>query len=312
MVHALCLQKPDVLRAVLGCLPFRDLQMVLAYVVRQHAEALARVEEGGSNASGSGSVDGDEEDSECDEDDDECDDECDDDDEECEEDDEECEDDEDEEEEEFAGLSLFQVVVHDEGTFHQLIADCWNADDSDDAPAALPQGTQAAAQRGSPGGDGGQAGAGAASGKRGAVGGQAAAGSWLNLSSPQDRLNNGLLLAGATPMVPNEPYLEVADWWLEHLALKSKQEEMEAPEGQVRAAEGQMRRSLARIVTDIFAVVLLCCPSPEPWCCRAALALRQDRTAGGGRVHGAAAGAACRPRQGDRHPCEQWWQGVGC
>lgn len=34
-------QKPDVLRAVLGCLPFGDLQMVLAYVVRQHADAMA-------------------------------------------------------------------------------------------------------------------------------------------------------------------------------------------------------------------------------------------------------------------------------
>ena len=40
------LQKPDVLRAVLGCLPFRDLQMVLAYVVRQHADAMTRAEEG--------------------------------------------------------------------------------------------------------------------------------------------------------------------------------------------------------------------------------------------------------------------------
>ena len=39
-------QKPDVLRAVLGCLPFRDLQMVLAYVVRQHSDAMARAEEG--------------------------------------------------------------------------------------------------------------------------------------------------------------------------------------------------------------------------------------------------------------------------
>ena len=44
-------QKPDVLRAVLGCLPFRDLQMVLAYVVRQHADAIARAEEGGRRSS---------------------------------------------------------------------------------------------------------------------------------------------------------------------------------------------------------------------------------------------------------------------
>ena len=44
------MQKPDVLRAVLGCLPFRDLQMVLAYVVRQHADAMARAEEGEPSA----------------------------------------------------------------------------------------------------------------------------------------------------------------------------------------------------------------------------------------------------------------------
>lgn len=40
-------QKPDVLRAVLGCLPWDDLQMVLAYVVRQHRDAMASVGEEG-------------------------------------------------------------------------------------------------------------------------------------------------------------------------------------------------------------------------------------------------------------------------
>lgn len=41
-------QKPDVLRAVLGCLPFEDLQMVLAYVVRQHGDAMSGTGEAGA------------------------------------------------------------------------------------------------------------------------------------------------------------------------------------------------------------------------------------------------------------------------
>ena len=51
-------QKPDVLRTVLGCLPFRDLQMVLAYVVRQHSDALAHADEGACDGTREGGESG--------------------------------------------------------------------------------------------------------------------------------------------------------------------------------------------------------------------------------------------------------------
>ncbi len=47
-------QKPDALRAVLCCMPLRELQMVLAYVVRQHCDVVSRADDGGSSSGGGG------------------------------------------------------------------------------------------------------------------------------------------------------------------------------------------------------------------------------------------------------------------
>eukprot|EP00798_Chlamydomonas_sp_ICE-L_P023583 gene23583-9111_t len=96
-------QSPDVLRAVLGCLPFRDLRMVLAFVVRQHVDTLAQQDDGGNSETTSGDL---EEGS-----------------------------DDDELLLTFA-LSLFQVVVDEEPAFDKLIADAWSNNDSDEASCA--------------------------------------------------------------------------------------------------------------------------------------------------------------------------------
>ncbi|GAX78187.1 hypothetical protein CEUSTIGMA_g5629.t1 [Chlamydomonas eustigma] len=188
-------QKPDVLRAVLGCLPFRDLQMVLAYVVRQHGDAMARAEEGGSEGSSCG-LDGEE--------------------------DEEGLEELEDEEEELAGASLFQVEVEDEALFDHIIAEAWNCDDDGEGNEMCLRAA-----------DNGQIFSTDMPHRKGStshgfvnkeIGNIVVVTGELQEMMALAGLRSSDLMGGPGRVKRLDPYLVVSDWWSEHLAFRAKKD----------------------------------------------------------------------------------------
>jgi len=192
---------PRAMRAAMCCLGSDDLQMALAYIVRQSGAPLAgaNVEidstcgssAGGSmgSSSGAGSVTGDDDDGA----------------------DSASQTDSQESEEESGCMALFQLYHLDEVAFEQLVAQLWPGELrlSDTAADAGPAAAPAAAGKAAGGKHGRsvqqQAGKGAASSTKG--GSSSSGGASSQAHRQKDRL---------------EPVLLVSPWWLEHLRQSSK------------------------------------------------------------------------------------------